>query len=174
MPIPGSDPTASRSTRQTIALRSSSTQGTLRHSTALLRTVFEVDDLHQRAAAGNAAAQAEYGQRLLLGQGVSKNKREGRAWCRLAAEQGNALGQFLLGGCYYNGEGGLADLLRAYFWFSLAADQGVKEAIVIRKLMAPRLSDAQTLEVKRLIRAWRPATTTPASAQGDEHRNGKH
>lgn len=173
MPFPGSDPTASRSTRQTIALRSSSTQGTLRHSTALLRTVFEVDDLHQRAAAGSAAAQAEYGQRLLLGQGVSKNKREGRTWCRLAAEQGNALGQFLLGGCYYNGEGGLADLLRAYFWFSLAADQGVKEAIVIRKLMASRLSDAQALEVKRLMRAWRP-TTTPASAQGDEHRNGKH
>jgi len=161
MAFPGSDPSASRSSRITIALCTSSARYTLRHSTARLKVIYEVSDLLQRAMTGDAAAQAEYGQCLLRGQGVHRNPRDGRRWCRMAAEQGHALGQFLLGGCYYNGEGGLCDPLRAYFWFSLAADQGIKEASVIRRLMAPRLNDAQLVEVKRQKLAWRPLRSSP-------------
>lgn len=160
MAFPGSDPSASRASRITIALRTRSTRYALRHSTALLKVVYQADDLFQRAMSGDAAAQAEYGQCLLRGQGVRRNPRDGRRWCRMAAEQGNALGQFLLGGCYYNGEGGLCDPLRAYFWFCLAADQGIKEASIIRRLMAPRLNDAQLMEVKRQKSAWHPSRSS--------------
>ena len=159
MPPSPSDPTASRATRRTIALRCSGTQAAIRHNTALLRAASELDGLREAACAGDAVAQAEFGRRHLTGDGVGKNKRDGLRWCRMAAEQGNAVGQFLLGGCYYNGEGVLPDPLRAYLWFSLAADQGVKEAATIRKLMMPRLSGVQLMEAKRMLREWRPRRT---------------
>jgi TPR repeat protein len=98
---------------------------------------------------------------------VARNPREGRRWCRLAANQGNALGQFLLGSCYYSGEGGLADPLRAFMWFSLAADQGLKEAAIIRRLMAPQLSDANLREAKRLVRCWRPESAGLPASKSD-------
>jgi TPR repeat protein len=159
-PEPASDPSSSRATRATIALRISGTQRMLPPSATRLLAAFVADDLLQRAMKGDAAAQAEYGQRLLLGNGVMRNKREGRQWCRRAAEQGHPLGQFLLGGCYYNGEGGLADSIRAFMWFILAADQGIKEAIIIiRRLLASQLDESHLREAKRLARAFRPNTT---------------
>lgn len=142
----------------TIALRITGVERTL--STTRLQRVFAADDLHQQALAGDAAAQAAYGLRLLRGDGVHRNQREGRTWCRLAAEQGNAQGQFLLGGCYYNGEGGLHDPVRALMWFALAADQGIREAQIIRRLMTAQLAEEQVLEARRLARAWRPGATS--------------
>ena len=156
---PLSDPSSSRATRATIALRISGTQRLLAPSATRLLAACAADDLHQRALAGDATAQAEYGQRLLLGNGVARNKREGRLWCRRAAEQGHALGQFLLGGCYYNGESGLADPIRAFMWFVLAADQGVKEAQIIRRLVAGQMDDAHVREAKRLAHAFRPVVS---------------
>jgi TPR repeat protein len=165
MTLTGHDRSSARSTRKTIVLRLGGTQTVLLYSTRRLKAVFALDDLRQRAIAGEPEAQAELALRLLNGDGVPKNKREGRTWCRQAAEQGDPLGQFLLGGCYYNGEGGFGDPLRALFWFSLAAEQGVKEALVIRRLMTPRLTLAQNLEVKRLMRAWRPVAGKPGPRQ---------
>lgn len=136
-----------------------------------LQAIFALDDLHQRACAGDATAQADYGQRLLRGDGVPRNKREGRIWCRRAAEQGNGYGQFLLGGCYYNGEGGFADQMLAFMWFCLAAEQGVKEAQVIRRLLVTQLDDACLREAKRMARAWRPKSV---SDKGDDHRSSQH
>lgn len=151
----------------TVSLRISGSQRALRLSSSRLRAVFATDDVHQQALAGHAPAQAEYGQRLLRGDGVARNPREGRRWCRLAADQGNALGQFLLGSCYYNGEGGMADPLRAFMWFSLAAEQGMKDALVIRRLMATQLSEANLREAKRLVRCWRPEPArVPESKNG--------
>jgi TPR repeat protein len=162
MTLTGHERDSARSTRKTIVLRIGKTQSVLLQSTRRrLKEAVTLENLRQRAQSGQSDAQAELALRLLNGDGVAKNKREGRTWCRQAAEQGDPLGQFLLGGCYYNGEGGLCDPVRAFFWFSLAAEQGVKEAIVIRRLMTPRMALAQTLEVKRLMRAWRPK----ASAQ---------
>lgn len=161
----------SRSTRMTIALRISGVQRAIGMSSSGRKAVFVADDLRLRALAGDATAQAEYGQRLLCGNGVARNKRDGRQWCRRAAEQGNALGQFLLGSCYYNGEGGLTDHLLAFMWFCLASDQGLREAQIIRRLLAGALGDARLREAKRMAAAWRP---TAASGKSNNNGGSKH
>jgi TPR repeat protein len=46
------------------------------------------------------------------------------AFFRLAAEQGNRVGQCPLGCCYAEGDGVLKDLVKAAEWHQLAADQG--------------------------------------------------
>ncbi len=58
-----------------------------------------------------------------------------------AAKQGNAQAQHQLGYAYYEGLGVEADMVQAYAWFSLAAKQGLPQAIenrdIIGKLLAP-------------------------------------
>ena len=58
------------------------------------------------------------------GRGVPKDDAEVVRRCRLAAEQGNAAAQTLLGAMYANGEGVPEDAAEAVRWFRLAADQG--------------------------------------------------
>ncbi|MCX6926327.1 MAG: tetratricopeptide repeat protein, partial [Verrucomicrobia bacterium] len=49
-------------------------------------------------------------------------------WYRKAADQGNAIAQFNLGGCYYGGEGVPKDYIEAVKWYRKAADQGDADA----------------------------------------------
>lgn len=108
----------------------------------------EIEELSMRATRGDADAQAELGLRFLSGLGVGKDKAEGLRWSRLAAEQGHAQGLLQLGSCYYNGDGVVRDLVRAYMCFSVAATRGVLEAKRIRDMLAPHL-DAYQHQVAR-------------------------
>ena len=61
---------------------------------------------------------------LAQGQGVPENGAEAAKWFRLAAEQGDAWGQYALGFMYDYGEGLPDDYVLAYAWYNLAAAQG--------------------------------------------------
>jgi len=50
-------------------------------------------------------------------------------WYRLAAEQGDQLGQCSLGEMYYEGRGVPQDYVIAHMWVNLAASQGVENAV---------------------------------------------
>ena len=56
--------------------------------------------------------------------GLSPVAAEAVRWFRLAAEQGDASAQFLLGVMYLGGRGVLKDAAEAVRWFRLAAEQG--------------------------------------------------
>ncbi len=58
------------------------------------------------------------------GQGVPQDYAEAVKWFRLAAEQGNADGQYVLGSMYYKGHGVPQDYAEAVKWYRLAAEQG--------------------------------------------------
>ena len=59
------------------------------------------------------------------GWGVPEEDREAVRWYRLAADQGNARAQDLLGFMYrFGGEGVPRDDREAVRWYRLAADQG--------------------------------------------------
>jgi TPR repeat protein len=49
-------------------------------------------------------------------------------WYRLAADQGDANGQYILGIMYADGKGVPQNYAEAMKWYRLAADQGVAEA----------------------------------------------
>ncbi len=49
-------------------------------------------------------------------------------WFRKAADQGHAKAQYILGACYYNGQGVTKDYSQAAAWFRKAAEQGYAQA----------------------------------------------
>ena len=56
--------------------------------------------------------------------GIPQDYKEAVKWYRLAADQGYASAQFLLGTMYFNGQGVPQDYKEAVKWYRLAADQG--------------------------------------------------
>lgn len=67
-------------------------------------------------------------RRYYNGKGVEKNLQEAARLYRLAAEQGNPVGQASLGYLYYDGEGVERNFQEAARWFRLAAMQGNAKA----------------------------------------------
>ncbi len=89
----------------------------------------DVADLHiaalrELAAAGDAAAQTELGERYEDGRGVVQDDGVAVSWFRRAAEQGYAPGQAALTFNYATGRGVAQDDVEAVRWERRAADQG--------------------------------------------------
>ncbi|EKS35255.1 tetratricopeptide repeat protein [Afipia clevelandensis] len=81
------------------------------------------------AEKGNAVAQYRIAMMHKMGLGVSKDRKQAEKWSRLAAKQGNADAQVLLGSLYYKGDGKESDAIaKAYMWYDIAAAQGNDEA----------------------------------------------
>lgn len=89
------------------------------------------DRLRQAAEAGDPTAQCDLGRRLAQVQG---GQAEAIRWYRLAARQGHADAQFLLGSCYYAGRGVDRDQAKALRWYRSAAGQGHREAQAILRI----------------------------------------
>ena len=60
----------------------------------------------------------------------------------LAAEQGNATAQVNLGTMFEEGRGVKRSLSQAYFWYSLAAAQGLEDTVSLRDAAAQKLKPA--------------------------------
>jgi uncharacterized protein len=95
------------------------------------------------------------------GEGVRQDWVESTKWYRLAAEQGNPLGQSNLGVAYANGHGIPRDFVQAYKWYTLAIsnfaaldNEGRDLAIRNRARLAPLMSSAQIAEGERLAGEW--------------------
>ena len=87
------------------------------------RKLFE--EFKAKAEKGDVEAKFYLGVYYFLGQGVAEDKTEAVKWIREAAQQGHAIGQFTLGLCYLNGDGGVVkDAPEAVKWFRKAAEQG--------------------------------------------------
>jgi TPR repeat protein len=81
------------------------------------------------AEKGNALAQYNIALMHKMGLGVPKSEKEARKWARLAAKQGHADAQLLMGSLYYKQSGEESpDVLRAYIWYEASAAQGNPEA----------------------------------------------
>jgi TPR repeat protein len=66
---------------------------------------------------------------LRLGNSYYYGDAEAAKWYRLAADQGSAEAQVMLGRCYYSGQGVNRNCAEAVKWFRLAADQDNVEAL---------------------------------------------
>ena len=99
---------------------------------------------------------------------VPEDDPEAVHWYRLAAEQGNAPGQFNLGRMYANGEGVPEDLVYAYMWFDLSAAQGNRSGQRERDLIEQRMTREQIAEAQRLSREWMDAAIETAPSPSVE------
>ena len=87
------------------------------------------EQLADAAAEGNAAAQYEYGRRLLGGEkGLSANPHQAALWLTAASLRGHAKAQSLLGWCYAAGRGVEKSPAESRKWYEAAARQGSAEA----------------------------------------------
>jgi TPR repeat protein len=75
-------------------------------------------------------------------------------WYRKLADQGDARGQYQLGGKYCNGEGAPEDDILAYMWWNLAAAQGDNGAKRYKGLISERMTKEQIAEAQKLSREW--------------------
>ncbi len=81
-------------------------------------------------------------------------------WYRLAAEQGHAEAQAILGIMYAEGEGVPQDYVLAYKWLNLAAAEGDAawgSAAELRDIVASEMTPEQIAEAQRLAREWMAA-----------------
>ncbi len=84
-----------------------------------------VDEIKQKAEAGDAMSQAQYAQMLQSGQGVEKNEAEALKWYQKAAEAGNDYAQANMGVFCQTGSCGMTkDIAKAAEWYDKAAKQG--------------------------------------------------
>lgn len=81
-----------------------------------------------RAQDGEAAAQFEYGRRLLTGQKTAPDRSLAPGWFYAAASQGHAKAQAALGTCYQRGLGLPRNEKEALKWYNKAAIQGEQHA----------------------------------------------
>ena len=79
--------------------------------------------MHNKANAGDAAAQCDLGDCYSEGRNVPQNDTEAFQWYRMAAEQGDAYGQYAVGKCYAKGIGVMKDDAAAVNWFRKSAGQ---------------------------------------------------
>ena len=83
------------------------------------------EQLADAAAEGNAAAQYEYGRRLLGGDmGLAANPHQAALWLTAASLRGHAKAQSLLGWCYAVGRGVEKSPAESRKWYEAAANQG--------------------------------------------------
>ena len=101
------------------------------------------------AEKGNAIAQYKVAVMHRMGLGVPKSEKEARKWSRLAAKQGNAEAQTLLGSLYSKASGEESpDTVRAYVWYEVAAAQGNAEAKKDLASLAKELTPQQVTEAR--------------------------
>ena len=80
-----------------------------------------IDELKQRAEAGDADAQFELGMCYYNGDDVKENEEVAVLWFQKSAEQGYAKAQSALGECYNYGNGVELNYTEAAKWWRLAA-----------------------------------------------------
>ncbi|MGN5005480.1 tetratricopeptide repeat protein [Aeromonas sp. 82P] len=84
-----------------------------------------------------------------IDQLLQRESRELEAY-RKAAEQGDAKAQYNLGWMYGNGQGVELDFKQAYAWFSVAAVNGVGQAVEWRDRAASKLTPTALAEAQAL------------------------
>jgi hypothetical protein len=92
----------------------------------------------------------------------AQNYKEAAKWYRLAAEQGSVEAACTLADLYLNGRGVAQDLVTAYAWFSIAADNAptadVGRFARYFEILAARMDNAQIAEAERLVTEWQSRT----------------
>ena len=90
----------------------------------------QIEELRQKAEAGDAEAAFRLGQRYDQGDGVRTDLAQAATWYRLAAEKGNVDAQNSLGSLYLDGAGVPKDFAQALDWFTKASAGGNVDAVV--------------------------------------------
>ncbi|MDZ4287012.1 MAG: tetratricopeptide repeat protein [Prosthecobacter sp.] len=85
-------------------------------------------DLRSWAERGDADAQFELGLRMLTGEGMKKDEKEGVVWMQKAADQKHLRAQFVMGSLNEDGVGMPKNQSKAFDWYRKSAENGFAAA----------------------------------------------
>lgn len=102
---------------------------------------------------GDAEAQHLLGELHRLGRGVPEDPATAGQWHLEAAEQGHPRSMYYVALMYYRGRGDdwEKDYVRAYVWFTLAAEEGIGDATWWRDRLGEKMSDREAAEAKEVL-----------------------
>ena len=113
-------------------------------------------DLLSKAEAGDMKAQELLGERYLKGIDAPQHFGWARKWYLRAAQQGSAQAMWEVANLCVDGKGGPKDLVQAYFWYTLAASKGIREAVNLRNRLQPKLTREEVERVQIRTAQWKP------------------
>ena len=124
-----------------------------------------VEWLRRAADQGHSKALTDLAMLYYLGRGVPQNFPEAMRLFQAAAAQRNVIAQFRLAEIYSEGKGIPRDFVAAHVWANLAAAQGHREAIVLRDIVAAKITPEEIVEAQRQARQLIEATGLVSTAR---------
>ncbi|MEN9532287.1 MAG: hypothetical protein RIQ83_1511, partial [Pseudomonadota bacterium] len=106
------------------------------------------------AQQGHTAAQYAYGEMLRLGQGGKEDYTLALKQYRLAAQQGDRMAQYRMGTLREKGLGAPRNRIHAYAWLSLAATEGMPEAMQARDELEAAMTKPEVKQAQKLSEHW--------------------
>lgn len=122
-----------------------------------------------KADEGDAEAQFKLGMTYCCGFDQTRNDVTARIWLCRAALQGNAQAQYQLGRFYdmhavkWRPRTGTQDIIQAYVWYSLAADQGLDMAALYKEALTHEMSPRVVEAAEKLKSQWRQKACSDVS-----------
>ncbi|WP_265432968.1 tetratricopeptide repeat protein [Aeromonas salmonicida] len=114
------------------------------------------------ARQGNMAALYAYGEMLRLGQGGKEDYALALKQYRLAAQQGDRMAQYRMGTLREKGLGAPRNRIHAYAWLSLAATEGMPEAVLARDELEAAMTQPEVKQAQKLSEHWFGKMSSPA------------
>ncbi|WP_421236017.1 tetratricopeptide repeat protein [Aeromonas sp. 601039] len=114
------------------------------------------------ARQGNRAALYAYGEMLRLGQGGKEDYALALKQYRLAAQQGDRMAQYRMGTMREEGLGAPRNRVHAYAWLSLAATEGMPEAVQARDELEAAMTRPEVKQAQKLSEHWFGKMPSPA------------
>lgn len=99
----------------------------------------------------------------LSGLNLLRNDPEVAARLIGEAERGDMDAQYAAGLIYAEGRGVEPDLVQAYFWLTLAMEQGDADAEMLRRYVAAQMDDDEFADARRLTKSAKAAALLAAS-----------
>ncbi|POG21190.1 hypothetical protein C2855_21650 [Aeromonas bestiarum] len=106
------------------------------------------------AEQGHIIAQYTYGEMLRLGQGGKEDYALALKQYRLAAQQGDRMAQYRMGTLREKGLGAPRNRIHAYAWLSLAATEGMTEAVQARDELEAAMTKPEVKQAQKLSEHW--------------------
>ncbi|PWC19324.1 hypothetical protein DDT52_12085 [Brenneria roseae subsp. roseae] len=117
------------------------------------------DEYAKAAAAGDIDSRLAYGEMLRWGQGGKEDYAEALKQYRLAAHGGNRMAQYRMGIMRQDGLGASRNRIHAYAWYSMAATEGMNEAIHARNDLEAMMQPDEIKAGQRLAMHWSSGKT---------------
>ncbi|ENC6656024.1 sel1 repeat family protein [Aeromonas hydrophila] len=114
------------------------------------------------ARQGNRAALYAYGEMLRLGQGGKEDYALALKQYRQAAQQGDRMAQYRMGTMREEGLGAPRNRVHAYAWLSLAATEGMPEAVQARDELEAAMTQPEVKQAQKLSEHWFGKMSSPA------------